>query len=68
MLVMRCNVLFVANGDEDLNATVAEAATKTGRGIRKASSSRKTFEILSLGLEDVEFGGYFDRMKGNNNA
>ena len=51
---MKSNILFVANGDADVEAAVADAARKTGRGIRKASSSRQTFEILSLGLEDVD--------------
>ena len=51
---MKSKILFVANGDADLDTTVTEAARKTGRGIRKASSSRQTFEILNLGLEDVD--------------
>jgi DNA-binding response OmpR family regulator len=50
---MQANVLLVADDDE-LNTTVAEAATKTGHGIRNASSSRNTFEILGLGLDDVD--------------
>ena len=51
---MKSKILFVANDDADLEAIVTEAARKTGRGIRKASSSRQTFEILNLGLEDVD--------------
>lgn len=51
---LKPNILFVANGDADLNATVTEAARKTGRGVRKAGSSRQTFEIFDLGLEDVD--------------
>ena len=50
---MKPNVLLVAD-DNELNTTVAEAARKTGHGIRNASSSRDTFEILGLGLEDVD--------------
>ena len=51
---MKSKILFVTNGDASLEATVSEAVKKTGCGIRKASSSRQTFEILSLGLEDVD--------------
>ena len=51
---MKSNVLFVANGDADLEAVVADAVRKSGRVIRKASNTRETFEILALGLEDVD--------------
>jgi DNA-binding response OmpR family regulator len=51
---MQANILFVANGDNDLNNIVAEAAKKTGHGIRGATTSRETFEILNLGLDHVD--------------
>ena len=51
---MKANVLFVADDDE-LNTTVAKAARKTGHCIRNSpSGSRKTFEILGLGLDDID--------------
>jgi DNA-binding response OmpR family regulator len=50
---MKANVLLVAD-DDKLNTKVAEAARKTGHGIRNASSSRNTFEILGLRLDDVD--------------
>src|SRR5512133_1119946 len=50
---MKANVLLVAD-DDKLNTKVAEAARKTRHGIRNASSSRDTFEILGLGLDDVD--------------
>jgi DNA-binding response OmpR family regulator len=51
--MMEANVLLVAD-DNDLSATVAEAATKTGHGVGMASSSCNTFEILGLGLDDID--------------
>ena len=50
---MEPNVLLVGD-DHELSATVAAAARKTGHGLRTASSSRKAFEILGLGLDDVD--------------
>jgi DNA-binding response OmpR family regulator len=47
------NVLLVADADE-LSAMVAEAARKTGHGIRTASTCSNTFEILGLALDDVD--------------
>ena len=51
---MKRNILLVTNGGDDLNGTVAEAARKTGRGVREASTSRNTFEIREAGLDDVD--------------
>ena len=51
---MKRNILLVANGDANSNATIAEAVKQTGRGLRKASSSRQAFEILCMGLGDVD--------------
>jgi DNA-binding response OmpR family regulator len=51
--MMEANVLLVADDDE-LSATVAAAARKTGHGLRTASSSGNTFEFLGLGLDDVD--------------
>ena len=51
---MKGNVLLVTSGGTDLVSTVGEAVRKTGRSLRKADSCRRTFEILSLGLEDVD--------------
>lgn len=50
---MKPNVLLIAD-DGQLNITVAKAATITGHGLRNASGSRNTFEILGLGLDDVD--------------
>jgi hypothetical protein len=33
---------------------VGEAARKTGRGMTRADSTRQIFEILSLGLDDID--------------
>ena len=54
MARMKRNILLVVNGNSELNNRVAEAATKTGRKLKKASSTRKTFEILGLGLDDLD--------------
>jgi len=51
---MKPSILLVANGDRELNTTVAEAAKRTGHEIRTADSSRETFAILGLGLDDVD--------------
>ena len=51
---MKGNVLLVTSCGTDLVSTVDKAARKTGRSLRQADSCRQTFEILSLGLEDVE--------------
>jgi DNA-binding response OmpR family regulator len=50
---MEANVLLVAD-DNDLSATVVEAATKTRHGVRMVSSSCNTFEILGLALDDID--------------
>lgn len=51
---MKRNILLVANGDADSNAIIADAVRQTGRGLRHASSSREVFEILCMGLDDVD--------------
>jgi DNA-binding response OmpR family regulator len=51
---MKRNVLLVTNSGDDLNDTVAKAASKTKLGIRETSTSRNTFEILEPGLDDVD--------------
>ena len=51
---MKRNILLVTNGGDDLNATVTEAARKTGHGVREGSTSRNTFEILGADLDDVD--------------
>ena len=50
---MQANVVLVADDDE-LNITVAKEARKIEHGITNASSSRNTFEIIGLGLDDVD--------------
>jgi DNA-binding NarL/FixJ family response regulator len=51
---MKRNVLLVANSGNDLAGIVAEAASKTGRGVITAESTRQIFDMLSVGLEDVD--------------
>jgi two-component system C4-dicarboxylate transport response regulator DctD len=51
--MMEPNVLLVAD-DHELSVTVAAAARKTGHALRTASSTRNTFEILELALDDVD--------------
>jgi DNA-binding response OmpR family regulator len=51
--MMRPNVLLIAD-DQELSAAVATAARKTGHGFRTVSSSRNTFEILGVELDDVD--------------
>jgi DNA-binding response OmpR family regulator len=51
---MKRNMLLAANSDVDSNVTIADAARQTGRGLRTASSNREAFEILCMGLDDVD--------------
>ena len=51
---MKGNILLVTNSSDDLKGTVAEAARKTGRGIREVSTNRNVFEILVPGLDGVD--------------
>jgi DNA-binding NtrC family response regulator len=52
---MKRNVLLVANSFGDSNAIVAEVARRTGRGLRQADNSRRAFELLMAGLDDIDF-------------
>ena len=51
---MKRNVLLVTSCGTDLVSTVGKAVRKTGRSLRQVEGCRQTFEILSLGLEDVD--------------
>jgi DNA-binding response OmpR family regulator len=51
---MKRNLLFVTSSGNDLLEVIAEAARKTGRGVITADSTRQIFDILSLGLDDVD--------------
>jgi len=51
---MKRNVLLVSNSDNGLGSMVEEAARQSGRGLKRANSARGTFEILKLGLDDVD--------------
>jgi hypothetical protein len=51
---MKGNVLLVTSADSDLIGVVETATRQTGRGLKTANSARKTFEILDVGLDDVD--------------
>jgi DNA-binding response OmpR family regulator len=51
---MKRNVLLVTNSNNGLSSVVAVAARQTGRGLKEANSARRSFEILKLGLDDVD--------------
>jgi DNA-binding NtrC family response regulator len=51
---MKANVLLIANRDICSNEVVATAVAQTGRGLQHAKSSREAYQILSVGLEDIE--------------
>ena len=51
---MKREILLVANGDAASNATIAEAVKQSGHLLRKISSCRQAFEILSCGLNGVD--------------
>jgi hypothetical protein len=51
---MKGNVLLVTSADSDLIGVVETATRQTGRGVKTANSARKTFEILDVGLDDVD--------------
>lgn len=51
---MKPSILLVANGESASSSIVADAAARTGRGLRQASRSREAFEILSGGLDDID--------------
>jgi DNA-binding response OmpR family regulator len=51
---MKRNILLVANSSGDANAIVADAVTRTGRGLRHADNSRRAFELLMAGLDDID--------------
>ena len=44
----------MTSSSNDMASIVAEAARKTGRGVITADSTRQIFDMLSLGLEDVD--------------
>ena len=52
---MKKNILLVANRSRDSNSLVADVAIRTGRGLRHADNSRRAFELLIAGLDDIDF-------------
>ena len=51
---MKPNILLVAHGDGTSNSAIADAAARTGHGLRHASSGREAFAILKASLDDVD--------------
>ena len=51
---MKRDILLVANGSGDSNAIVADVAARTGRGLQHIDNSRRAFEILMAGLDDID--------------
>jgi DNA-binding NtrC family response regulator len=51
---MKRNILLVANSSGDSNAIVADAATRTGRGLQHIDNSRRAFELLMAGPDDID--------------
>jgi DNA-binding NtrC family response regulator len=54
MMCMKPNILLVAHEDGTSNSVIADAAARTGHGLRHASSGREAFEILTASLDDVD--------------
>ena len=44
----------MANSSGDSNAIVADAAARTGRGLQHIDNSRRAFELLMAGLDDID--------------
>lgn len=44
----------MANSAGDSNAIVADAAERTGRGLQHVDNSRRAFELLKAGLNDID--------------
>ncbi len=51
---MKRNILLVANSAGDSNAIVADAAERTGRGLQHVDNSRRAFELLKTGLNNID--------------
>jgi len=51
---MKPNILLVAHEDGTSNSVIAEAAERTGHGLRHARSGREAFESLRAGLDNVD--------------
>jgi DNA-binding NtrC family response regulator len=51
---MKGNVLLIANRDICSNEVVATAVAQTGRRVQHAKSSREAYQILNIGLEDID--------------
>lgn len=54
MMCMKANVLLVANADTGSTRLVADAATRTGRGLHHVRSSREAFNVLAAGLHNID--------------
>jgi len=51
---MAREILLVANGDADSNATVEAVAKQSGRRLRRVGSTRQVFEILATDMDNVD--------------
>jgi DNA-binding response OmpR family regulator len=51
---MKRNILLVANSAGDSNAIVADAAERARRGLQHVDNSRRAFELLKTGLNDID--------------
>jgi DNA-binding NtrC family response regulator len=51
---MKSNILLVAHEDGTSNSVIADAAARTGHGLRHANSGREAFETLRSGLDDID--------------
>ncbi|HEU5245959.1 MAG TPA: hypothetical protein VFU09_02605 [Candidatus Udaeobacter sp.] len=51
---MTTNVLLVADGDIGSDSTVVDAAARTGRRVRRASTHMRPFQIVGGGLDDTD--------------
>jgi hypothetical protein len=51
---MTTNVLLVADGDIGSRSTVVDAAARTGRRVRRASTRMRPFQIVREGLDDTD--------------
>src|SRR5471032_941984 len=51
---MKRNILLVASSSGDSNAIIADAALRTGRDLQHIDNSRRAFELLKAGLDDID--------------
>lgn len=51
---MKTNILLVADDAEDSIAIIADAAARTGRGLRQAKNTRCAFDLVTADLDDID--------------